>query len=111
MTTGDFNPSKAMITKAEVSNFAGTKKENIVGLIGGFSISQSITTPSFNIVLQVADMIGWLEGEREFGEVRGEETIELEIECKDLGTKVFIEGYIVRVDGEAFGCLVQRIDQ
>ncbi len=99
MTTGDFNPSKAMITKAEVSNFSKTKTENIVALIGGFSITQSITTPSFSIVLQVADMIGWLEGEREFGEVRGEETIELEIECKDLGTKIFIEGYIVRVDG------------
>jgi len=98
MANGDFNPSKCLITKAKVTSFNTGKTENIIALIGKWSISQSIDSASYSIVLSCADTLGWLEGDTPFGEVRGEEEIELSFHCMDLDTKVNIKGVIYKID-------------
>lgn len=97
--SGNFNPSKALVTKALLKNLSGTTEE-ITALIGGFEIKQSIASTAWNIVLSVGDSIGLLEGAREFGELKGEEEIELEIQCMDSEppTRVTLNAYVIRID-------------
>lgn len=75
------SPSYARVRKAELRSVTGTVK-NIIDLITEFHLIRSIDSVSYKGYLRIFDSIGFME---DFP-LRGEETIDLELESLDIGT-------------------------
>jgi len=98
MAAEEFNPSRCEIVKALVTPHGDGKEKfatSIIPLIGGFTISQSMSSTAIRMTIDCYDGIGLLENLP----LRGEEEIELEIKCYDFqDSLVRLRGQIFKID-------------
>lgn len=90
----DFNPSAGDILSAVVSNYSGSKSEDMFGRILGFDIRQSMTQMGYSGSITVLDTIGFID---DFP-LRSEETMELKIKSFDTNTEFNIKVHVYKID-------------
>ena len=93
-----FNPGYCTIEKAELSTYDGVS-ENIIGVIGTFSLQQSMNKATYSGSVEILDSVGLLVNLP----IRGEETLKLQLRCHDLQTVVDLVTQVVSISDVEVG--------
>lgn len=109
MAEQPFNPSKAILINARILPYSASSQVynwiDILPMVTGVNLSQSIDQNAFRGSLRIHDRIGLLEGAlasstgtRDLEPLRGEERLDLTIKCFDNGTEVSLALQIYKID-------------
>ena len=100
-----YNPSGYDLQVAKLTPYGGGEPLNIAESISKIEISQNLDTISYSGYVEVLDNVGMLENLP----IRGEETLDLEIQTLDLKTKIKQKLFVYSVSDITIASDVQGV--
>ena len=94
MNNSDFNPSAGDILSAVVTNYSGSKQEDMAGRILGFEIRQNMKQMGYSGNITVLDTIGFIDA----FPLRSEETIQMKLKSFDTNAEFNIKVRVFKID-------------